>query len=80
VLVDLDGAVHPGSVAVARHPEHGYVVKQVRRRGERALSLFSLNEAYPPLELPAGAGALLGPVVLRWCGHGPAKPGLARGT
>jgi SOS-response transcriptional repressor LexA len=80
VLVDLDGAVHPGSVAVARHPEHGYVVKQVRRRGERALSLVSLNEAYPPLELPAGPGALLGPVVLRWCWHGPAKPGLARGT
>ena len=77
VLVDLDGTVHPGAVAVARHPEHGYVVKRVARRGERGLSLVSLNMAYPPLELLPGAGALLGPVVLRWCGHGPAKPRLA---
>jgi len=80
VLVDLDAAVYPGAVAVARHPEHGYVVKRVGRRGERALSLVSLNEAYPPLELRPGTGSLLGPVVLRWCGHGPAKPRLARGT
>jgi hypothetical protein len=77
VLVDLDGTVHPGAVAVARHPEHGYVVKRVERRGERALSLVSLNRVYAPLELPSGAGTLLGPVVLRWCGHGPAKPRLA---
>ena len=44
--------------------------------------LVSLNPAYPPLELPPGAGALLGPVVLRWCAHlgtgdWPAKPRLA---
>ena len=80
VLVDLDATVHPGAVAVARHPEHGYVVKRVSRRGERALSLVSLNEAYPPLELRHGTGTLLGPVVLRWCGHRAAKPRLARGT
>ena len=77
VLLDLDGPVPPGAVAVARHPEHGYVVKRVERRGGRALSLVSLNEAYPPLELRPGQGALLGPIVLRWCGHEPAKPRLA---
>jgi SOS-response transcriptional repressor LexA len=79
VLVDLDGTVPPGVVAVARHPEHGYVVKRVRRAGGagRGVSLVSLNPAYPPLELRPGTGALLGPVVLRWCAHGAAKPGLA---
>jgi SOS-response transcriptional repressor LexA len=75
--VDLDAAVHAGGVAVARHPEHGYVVKRVARSGGRALSLVSLNEAYPPLELAPVPGALLGPVVLRWCSHRPAKPRLA---
>ena len=34
VLVDLDGTVHAGAVAVARHPEHGYVVKRVGRTGD----------------------------------------------
>ncbi len=79
VLVDLDGTVHAGAVAVARHPEHGYVVKRVGRTGRRAVSLVSLNPAYPSLELlpGEGAGALIGPVVLRWCAHRPAKPGLA---
>ena len=82
VLVDLDGAVRPGAVAVARHPEHGYVVKRVTRTGRPGpvLSLVSLNRAYPPLELRPGAGELLGPVVLRWCAHGTAKPGLAPGA
>jgi SOS-response transcriptional repressor LexA len=79
VLVDLDGSVRPGMVAVARQPEHGYVVKRVMRPAEPgpALRLVSLNPAYPPLELQPAAGALLGPVVLRWCAHGAAKPGLA---
>jgi phage repressor protein C with HTH and peptisase S24 domain len=80
VLVDLDGAVHPGAVAVVRHPEHGYMVKRVVRTGGQAISLVSLNPVYPVLHLLPGAGAggaLIGPVVLRWCAHGPAKPGLA---
>ena len=79
VLVDLGGTVHPGAVAVARHPEHGYVVKRVGRTERQAISLVSLNPAYPPLELLRGVGAatLIGPVVLRWCAHRPAKPGLA---
>ena len=78
VLVDLDAAVRPGAIAVARHPDHGSVVKRVLRAGGGALRLVSLNPAYPPLELPPGAGALLGPVVLRWCAHrAPAKPRLA---
>ncbi|MEP7174909.1 MAG: S24 family peptidase [Gemmatimonadales bacterium] len=79
VLVALDLAVRPGAVAVARHPAHGYVVKRVARAvaGRPGLSLASLNPAYPPLELDLRTGALLGPVVLRWCAHGPAKPRLA---
>jgi phage repressor protein C with HTH and peptisase S24 domain len=79
VLVDLDGTVPPGVVAVAHHPEHGYVVKRVSRvdGARQGALLVSLNPAYPPLELRPGTGALLGPVVLRWCAHGTAKPGLA---
>jgi SOS-response transcriptional repressor LexA len=79
VLVDLDRAVRPGAVAVARHPEHGYVVKRVGRAGtgRPGLSLLSLNPAYQPLTLEPGTGALLGPVVLRWCAHSHAKPSLA---
>jgi SOS-response transcriptional repressor LexA len=79
VLVDLEGAVHTGAVAVARHPEHGYVVKRVGRTGRQAVSLVSLNPAYPSLELLPGRseGGLIGPVVLRWCAHPASKPGLA---
>lgn len=81
VLVDLDRPAHTGEVAVARHPEHGYVVKRLARAaGGTALALVSLNPAYQPLELAAAPGAVLGPVVLRWCLHGPAKPGVAPRT
>ena len=77
--IDLEEEEDAGAVAVACHPEHGYVVKWLARRGDRTLSLVSLNETYPPLELVPGAGALLGPVVLRWCSHRPAKPRVAPG-
>lgn len=81
VLVDLDRPAHTGEVVVVRHPEHGYVVKRLARApGGAALALVSLNPAYPPLELAASPGAVLGPVVLRWCSHGPAKPGVAPRT
>jgi hypothetical protein len=79
VLVDLNGTVIPGGVAVARHPEHGYVVKRVGRARAWGLPLESLNPAYPALALTPGRGGLIGPVVLRWCGHPAAKPRLAPG-
>ena len=77
VLVDLGGAVVAGAVVVARHPEHGYVVKRVGRMRAWGLPLESLNPAYPALVLAPGAGALIGPVVLRWCAHAQTKPRLA---
>jgi SOS-response transcriptional repressor LexA len=77
VLVDLDGSVAPGAVVVARHPEHGYVVKRAGRARPWGLPLESLNPAYPTIVLPSTSGAPIGPVVLRWCGHGPPKPRLA---
>ena len=81
VLLDLDTPVRPGMVAVARHPEHGYVVKRVVRAGAAGsgLSLVSLNPAYPAVAFEPDRGVLLGPVVLRWCSHAPAKPTLAPG-
>jgi SOS-response transcriptional repressor LexA len=77
VLVDLDGTAATGAVAVARHPEHGYVVKRMGRARAWGIPLESLNPAYPTLVLAPESGALIGPVVLRWCGHAPAKPRLA---
>ena len=84
VLVDLDAAVPPGAIAVARHPDHGSVVKRVLRAEGGALRLVSLNPAYPSLELPPGAGSVLGPVGVRGCAHSGtgdrlAKPRLAPG-
>jgi SOS-response transcriptional repressor LexA len=77
VLVDLDGTAATGAVVVARHPDHGYVVKRVGRARGWGLPLESLNPAYPALVLSPGAGAVIGPVVLRWCGHASTKPRLA---
>jgi len=77
VLVALDVGVTAGAVVVARHPEHGYVVKRMGRPGAWGTPLGSLNPAYPTLMLPPGSGAVIGRVVLRWCGHAPSKPRLA---
>ena len=77
VLVDLDGTAAVGAVVVARHPEHGYVVKRAGRARAWGLPLESLNPAYPGMVLPPGTGGLIGPVVLRWCGHRSPKPRLA---
>jgi hypothetical protein len=79
VLVALDAGVAAGAVVVARHPEHGYVVKRMGRPGAWGTPLGSLNPAYPTLMLPPGSGAVIGRVVLRWCGHGRPKPTLAPG-
>ena len=77
VLVALDASVAAGAVVVARHPEHGYVVKRMGRPGVWGTSLGSLNPAYPTLMLPPGSGAVIGRVMLRWCGHPRPKPALA---
>jgi phage repressor protein C with HTH and peptisase S24 domain len=66
VLVKLGARPAPGTVVVARDPEHGYVVKEVGRVTSRAIELLSLNPTYPPLQLPHAAGMVLGMVILRW--------------
>ena len=48
VLLDLDAAVRPGMIAVARHPEHGYVVKRVARAGGRG-SGCRWSRSTPPI-------------------------------
>jgi hypothetical protein len=77
VLVSLDAGAAAGAVVVARHPEHGYVVKRMGRPRASGTPLESLNPAYPTLLLPPGSGAVIGRVVLRWCGHAGPKPTLA---
>ena len=66
VLVKLGARPTPGTVVVARDPDHGYVVKEVGRVTSRAVELLSLNAAYPPLRVAHAAGAVLGMVILRW--------------
>lgn len=77
VLVALDAGLAAGAVVVARHPEHGHVVKRMGRPTAVGTPLMSLNPAYPTLMLPPGSGAVIGRVVVRWCGHGGTKPTLA---
>lgn len=77
VLVALDASLTAGAVVVARHPEHGYVVKRMGRPAPGGTPLESLNPAYPTLMLAPGSGAVIGRVVLRWCGHARSKPTLA---
>ena len=77
VLVTLGAGVAAGAVVVARHPEHGYVVKRIGRPTAWGTPLVSLNPAYPTLMLPPGSGAVIGRVVVRWCGHARPKPTLA---
>jgi hypothetical protein len=77
VLVALEASVSAGAVVVVRHPDHGYVVKRMGRPLAWGTPLESLNPAYPALLLPAGAGRVIGRVVLRWCGHARPKPALA---
>src|SRR5262249_36808327 len=60
VLVALDASLAAGAVVVARHPEHGYVVKRMGRPGAWGTPLESLNPAYPPLMLPPRPGAVIG--------------------
>jgi phage repressor protein C with HTH and peptisase S24 domain len=66
VLVRVEEKAEPGTVVVARDPDHGYVVKEVTRLTANGIELRSLNPAFPSLRVPHGAGAVLGTVVLRW--------------
>jgi hypothetical protein len=66
VLVKVGPALQSGTVIVARHPEHGYVVKQVGRVSSMRIELLSLNAAYAPLVIPNDATLVLGTVLLRW--------------
>jgi len=66
VLVKLGARPTPGTVVVARDPDHGYVVKEVGRVTSRAIELLSLNAAYAPLRVPYAAETVLGMVILRW--------------
>ena len=78
VLVDLDGAVAAGAVAVARHPEHGYVVKRVATGAGVGACRSILQPGVPE---PAGWRRDRGRCSGRWCFGGatiaPSKPRLA---
>ena len=69
VLVKVSPALQSGTVIVARHPEHGYVVKQVGRVSSMRIELLSLNAAYAPLVIPNDSALILGTVLLRWRPH-----------
>lgn len=69
VLVRRGAEVARGSVIVARHPDDGYVIKEVARVGRREIELRSLNPVYGPVTIPRAAALVVGTVVLRWCAH-----------
>lgn len=66
VLVRVEQRVTPGTVVVARDPEHGYVVKAVGDLTSDEIELRSLNPRFSPIKVPQQSGAILGTVVMRW--------------
>jgi hypothetical protein len=70
VLVKLGAEAARGAIVVARRPDDGYVVKRVGRVGATSIELESLNPAFAPVVVERRSDAVLGSVVLRWCGHG----------
>jgi len=74
ILVKVGPTLQAGAVVVARHPEHGYVVKRVGRVSSVRVELVSLNADYAPLEIPNDSALVLGTVLLRWCPHRRAVP------
>jgi SOS-response transcriptional repressor LexA len=69
ILIRLGADVAADDVIVARHPEHGHVVKRVDRIDAVRIGLASLNAAYEPLEIPNDSTLIVGTVVVRWCPH-----------
>ena len=72
--MDLDGTVPPGVVAVARHPEHGYVVKRVSRAGRVAgcfagVTQSGISAARAPARHGRTARTRGAPVVRAWRGE-----------
>ncbi|MEJ7811517.1 MAG: S24 family peptidase [Gemmatimonadaceae bacterium] len=69
ILVRMWPKLERGTVVVARHPDDGYVVKEVGRIGRREVELRSLNREYAPMTIPRAAELVLGTVVMRWGVH-----------
>ena len=69
ILVERGRDLAADQVIVARHPEHGYLVKRVGRVTPMRVELTSLNTDYPALEIPNDGSLVLGTVILRWCPH-----------
>ena len=65
ILVNTQRRVARDCVVVARHGEHGYVVKHVTRCGKAELELSSFNRAYAPFMIERSPGAVIGVVVAR---------------
>jgi phage repressor protein C with HTH and peptisase S24 domain len=65
ILVNTQGRVARDSLVVARHGEHGYVVKHVTRCGRAELELSSFNRAYAPFVIERSPGSVIGVVVAR---------------
>ena len=66
VLVELTPALVRGRIVVARHPEDGYVCKQVERVGRREVLLSSLNRAYDNVTIPRDERLVVGTVRVAW--------------
>ena len=70
LLVRLGELCRAGDVIVARHVDHGYVVKRVGRLGRMTIELLSFNASYRPMRVRHSDLNIMGTVILRWCSHG----------
>jgi hypothetical protein len=66
LLVRVDVAPVAGTVVVARHPDDGYVVKQLAAVTVDAFTLVPANPRYSALTIPRDPALVAGRVVLAW--------------
>lgn len=75
LLVRVGGPVREGSLAVALHPDHGYVVKHVAKLTRREVVLESFNSRYAPIRIPRSPRCLFGEVTHVFRAPAPAPDG-----
>lgn len=69
ILVRLETDVKRNTAIVARHPEDGYVCKQVLHVRRDTIVLGSIEPGRPPITIPRDPRLIVGTVVLVWCTH-----------
>ena len=69
VVARRDEPLRPHALVVARDAD-GYVLRRVGRVSDEAVELLPEVGDARPLRVPAGPGAIVGTVIMRWCADG----------